>query len=60
MLAKLHEDGRAYLTQNVLEHTGALSAFEQHLMEIAPQGAERYNHIVNAYVMGATNRIARW
>lgn len=60
MLAKLHEDGRAYLTQTALEHAGALSALEQHLCEIAPQGAERYHHIVNSYVMGAANKIARW
>ncbi|MBO1308657.1 hypothetical protein JZO70_20960 [Enterococcus sp. 669A] len=60
MLSKLHEDGRAYLTYTALEHAGTLSALEQHLTNITPQAAERYQYIVNSYVMGASNRLARW
>lgn len=60
MLAKLHEDGRGYLTQTALEHAGTLSALTQHLSQVAPQGAPHYDHILQAYTMGAANKIARW
>lgn len=60
MVEKLHSDGRAYLTQTALEHTGTLSALEQHLSNVTPHAAARYAHIVDGYVMGASNRLARW
>lgn len=60
MMAKLHEEGRAYLAHTTLEHAGTLSALEQHLTNVTPQAEGRYRHIVDSYVMGASNRLARW
>jgi hypothetical protein len=60
MLSKLHEDGRAYLAHTALEHAGTLSALEQHLCNVTPQASGRYQHLVDSYVMGASNRLARW
>ncbi|MCL2807436.1 MAG: hypothetical protein FWD27_04630 [Coriobacteriia bacterium] len=60
MAATLHEQGRGLLTSTALENVGALSALEAHLTQIAPQGAERYRHIVDAYALGAAQKIARW
>lgn len=60
MVEKIHSDGRAYLTQTALEHAGTLSALEQHLSSVTPHAAARYAHIVDGYVMGASNRLARW
>lgn len=55
-----HEQGRALLANMALENTGALSALESHLTQIAPQGADRYRHIVDAYALGAAQKIAGW
>ena len=60
LVAATHEQGRAYLTNMALENTGALSALEGHLTQIAPNGAERYRHIVDAYALGAAQKIAGW
>jgi hypothetical protein len=60
LVATLHEQGRGVLTNTALENVGALSALEAHLIEIAPQGAERYRHIVDAYALSAAQKIARW
>lgn len=60
MVSSVHEQGRAFLTNVALENLGALSALEEQLMEMAPSGAERYRHIVDAYAMGAARKIARW
>ena len=59
-VAVLHEQGRAMLTNAALENLGALSALEQHLCQVAPCGADRYRHIVDAYALGAAQKIARW
>ena len=60
LVAATHEQGRALLTNMALENVGALSALENHLTQIAPQGAERYRHIVDAYALGAAQKIAGW
>lgn len=60
MLTKLHEDGRAYLAHTALEHAGTLSALEQHLTNVTPHAEGRYRHIVDSYVMGASNKLSRW
>jgi hypothetical protein len=60
LVATVHEQGRAMLTNTALENVGALSALEAHLTQVAPQGAERYRHIVDAYALGAAQKIARW
>lgn len=60
LVNKIQEDGHAYLVNTALEHTGSLSALEQHLSQVSPHAAERYKHLVDSYVMGAATRIARW
>jgi hypothetical protein len=60
MLAVMHEQGRATLTNTALENLGALSALEEHLRQVVPSGAARYKHIVDAYALGAAQKIARW
>lgn len=60
MLNKIREDGRAYLANTALEHVGTLSSLEQHLSQVTPHASERYKHLVDAYTMGAANRIARY
>lgn len=49
-----------YIVNTAMENTGTLSALEQHLSQVTPQASERYKHLVDAYVMGAANRIARY
>lgn len=60
IVAKLTEDGRAFLTHTALEHVGALTALEQHLITIAPLGEARYREIVDSYTLGASAAIRRW
>ncbi|GAB3124800.1 hypothetical protein [Glaciibacter psychrotolerans] len=60
IVAKLTEDGRAFLTNTALEHVGALTALEQHLISIAPLGEARYREIVDSYTLGASAAIRRW
>lgn len=60
LVANVHEEGRGLLTNTALQNVGALSALEQHLIQIAPLGEARYKHIVDAYALGAANAIARW
>lgn len=60
IVSNIHEQGRALLTHTALENLGALSSLEEQLSELAPSGAERYRHIVDAYAMGAAKKIMRW
>ena len=60
VVAKLTEDGRALLTHTALEHVGALTALEQHLITVAPLGEARYREIVDSYTLGAAAAIRRW
>lgn len=60
IVAKVTEDGRAFLTHTALEHVGALTALEQHLISIAPLGQARYREIVDSYTLGASATIRRW
>ena len=60
VVAKLVEDGRALLTNTALEHVGALTALEQHLIAVAPLGEARYREIVDSYTLGAAAAIRRW
>ena len=59
-VAEAHEQARALLANTALQNAGSLSAMEAHLIEIAPLGEARYKHIVDAYALGATQKIARW
>lgn len=60
IVAKLTEDGRAFVTHTALEHVGALTALEQHLITVAPLGEARYREIVDSYTLGASAAIQRW
>jgi glycine cleavage system aminomethyltransferase T len=60
ILANIHEQARAFLTKTAMDNLGALSALETHLARIAPSGQERYRHIVDAYMVGAAQKIWRW
>lgn len=60
IMAKMTEEGRAYLAQTALENVGALSAMEDHLMQVAPNGAARYREIVDSYAIGASSVIRKW
>lgn len=60
LIADTREQGRAFLANTALQNVGALTALEQHLIQVAPLGEARYKHIVDAYAMGAANAISRW
>ena len=60
IVSNLHEQGRVLLAKTALENLGALSALEAHLTQIAPNGEERYRSIVDAYTLGAAQKILRW
>ncbi len=60
LVADTREQGRALLTNTALQNVGALSALEQHLIQVAPLGEARYKHIVDGYAMGAAAAIQRW
>lgn len=60
IVAEVKEQGRAFLTNSVLQNVGALTALEQHLIQVAPLGEARYKHIVDSYTMGAAQAISRW
>ena len=60
LIADTREQGRALLTNTSLQNVGALTALEQHLIQIAPLGEARYKHIVDSYAMGAAQAIQRW
>jgi hypothetical protein len=60
LIADTREQGRALLTNTALQNVGALTALEQHLIQVAPLGEARYKHIVDAYALGAATEISRW
>ena len=60
IVTNTREQIRAAITNTALQNVGALSALEEHLIEVAPLGAVRYQHIVDAYALGAAQTIARW
>ena len=60
MATTLHEQGRAALAGTALENVVSLSALAENLTSIAPSGERRYHAIVDAYALGAANKIARW
>ena len=51
---------RALLAANALRNTLALSMAESQAISYAPQGAERYKAIVDAYAEMAAKTIRRW
>ena len=60
LVADTREQGRALLTNTALQNVGALTALEQHLIQIAPLGEARYRAVVDAFALGAAQAIARW
>lgn len=60
MVTDMREQVRGHLANTALQNAGALSELEGHLRQIAPSGAARYQHIVDAYALGASQTIARW
>lgn len=60
LVTSMREEVRAHLTNTALQNVGALSELEGYLRQIAPTGAARYQHIVDAYALGAAQTIARW
>jgi DNA-binding TFAR19-related protein (PDSD5 family) len=60
LVADTREQARALLTNTALQNVGALSALEQHLIQVAPIGEARYKHIVDSYALGAAVAIQRW
>lgn len=60
VVAKLVEDGRAHLTNTALEHVGALTALEQHLISVAPLGEAGYREIVDSFTVATSASIRRW
>lgn len=60
LVADAYEQGRGVLANTALQNVGALTALEQHLIEIAPLGEARYKAIVDAYALGAAQSISRW
>jgi hypothetical protein len=60
LIADTREQGRALLANTALQNVGALTALEQHLIQIAPLGEARYKHIVDAYALGAATAVSRW
>ncbi|KZE42038.1 hypothetical protein [Microbacterium sp. T32] len=59
IVAEVKEQGRAFLTNSVLQNVGALTALEQHLIQVAPLGEARYKHVVDAFTIGAAQAISR-
>jgi hypothetical protein len=60
LIANVREEGRALLTNTALQSVGALTALEQHLIQIAPLGEARYRAIVDAFTVGAASAISRY
>lgn len=48
---------RAFLAASALRHTVALSAMEQEAIDFAPQGAYRYQALVDSYADGAVQMV---
>ncbi len=61
LVANMREQARAFVTNTALQNAGALSELEKTIpCSIAPSGAARYKHTVDAYALGAAQAISRW
>lgn len=60
IVANTHEEARAHLAYQALQNTAMLSAMEEHFIKIAPLGSARYEHIVDAFVLGSSRRLMKW
>lgn len=60
LIAKLTEDARAAVTHAALEHVGALTALETHLITVSPLGEARYRELVDSFTIAAGAAIRRF
>jgi hypothetical protein len=60
IVANVHEEARAQLCQGALINAGVLSTLEEHLIQVAPLGASRYQAIADAFVIGTCKRLMQW
>lgn len=60
IVAEMVEEGRGLLASTALQIAGSLSALEDHLTQVAPSGAHRYQAIADAQAIGAAQAVSRW
>jgi len=60
LVSEMVEEGRGLLATTALQIAGSLSALEEHLTQVAPSGAHRYQAIADAQAIGAAQAVARW
>ena len=60
MVLGTHDQCLAMLAKAGIEHTAALSVMEAQFSRMAPQAAERYRAIVDAYAQQAADKVRRW
>jgi hypothetical protein len=60
LVTNTREQVRALITATALQNVGALSALEEHIIQITPLAAARCEAIVNSYALGASQVVARW
>ncbi len=60
MVLATHDHCLALLAKAGMEHAAVLSIMEQQFSSMAPQGAERYREIVDAYTQRAVDKIRGW
>lgn len=59
-ILSVHDYCTALLAKSGMENVAALSFMEQQFNSMAPQGAERYREIVDAYAQKVAGKIRRW
>lgn len=60
MVQRTHDQCQALMAKTGMEHIAALTVMEQQFASIAPQSAEQYRAIVNAYAQQAVEKVRRW
>lgn len=59
-VALARDTARASLTNAAMHNVGTLVMTGQALMQVAPEGAQHYETLLNAYAVGAAQAIARF
>ena len=59
-LALMHEQGRGIIARAAVDEVAAPASLEEHLRVVVPAAAPRVAAIVNAFTVGASNRVLRW
>lgn len=60
IVASVHEQARAQLAQDAMINAGTLAMLQDHLLEVAPLGADAYQAIGTAYIIGASKQLMQW